>query len=124
MVTGDITQTDLPGRPPFSYLSQVVCICARSKASPSTFFDAKDVVRHPLVQRIVQAYESREGGPVEATRRTPASAAVTVELSRRVRAQVALAARADPVGGGGGRCRGGGPARWPWPWSGPRRAGC
>jgi phosphate starvation-inducible PhoH-like protein len=24
-----------------------------------TFFDARDVVRHPLVQRIVQAYEAR-----------------------------------------------------------------
>jgi phosphate starvation-inducible PhoH-like protein len=24
-----------------------------------TYFDAHDVVRHPLVQRIVQAYESR-----------------------------------------------------------------
>ena len=28
-----------------------------------TFFDAQDVVRHPLVQRIVQAYESRGGAP-------------------------------------------------------------
>jgi phosphate starvation-inducible PhoH-like protein len=26
-----------------------------------TFFDAADVVRHPLVQRIVQAYELHEG---------------------------------------------------------------
>jgi phosphate starvation-inducible PhoH-like protein len=25
-----------------------------------TFFTAKDVVRHPLVQRIVHAYEARE----------------------------------------------------------------
>jgi phosphate starvation-inducible PhoH-like protein len=25
------------------------------------FFEARDVVRHPLVQRIVQAYEAREG---------------------------------------------------------------
>jgi phosphate starvation-inducible PhoH-like protein len=24
-----------------------------------TYFDARDVVRHPLVQRIVQAYEAR-----------------------------------------------------------------
>jgi phosphate starvation-inducible PhoH-like protein len=28
-----------------------------------TFFDARDVVRHPLVQRIVQAYEARSNGP-------------------------------------------------------------
>ncbi|MCB1570230.1 MAG: PhoH family protein, partial [Xanthomonadales bacterium] len=25
-----------------------------------TFFNSKDVVRHPLVQRIVRAYEARE----------------------------------------------------------------
>ena len=28
-----------------------------------TFFDARDVVRHPLVQRIVQAYEARGDAP-------------------------------------------------------------
>ena len=35
-----------------------------------TFFDAQDVVRHPLVQRIVQAYESR--GERRRERRAPA----------------------------------------------------
>jgi phosphate starvation-inducible PhoH-like protein len=30
-----------------------------------TFFTARDVVRHPLVQRIVRAYEEREAGPGE-----------------------------------------------------------
>ena len=60
VVTGDITQTDLPaGRP--SGLSQVVNILRDVEGVAFTFFDAKDVVRHPLVQRIVQAYESREG---------------------------------------------------------------
>ena len=60
VVTGDITQTDLPaGRP--SGLSQVVSILREVEGVAFTFFDAKDVVRHPLVQRIVQAYESREG---------------------------------------------------------------
>ncbi|HEY2808805.1 MAG TPA: PhoH family protein [Steroidobacteraceae bacterium] len=59
VVTGDITQTDLPaGRP--SGLSQVVNILREVEGVAFTFFDAKDVVRHPLVQRIVQAYESRE----------------------------------------------------------------
>jgi phosphate starvation-inducible protein PhoH and related proteins len=61
VVTGDITQTDLPaGRP--SGLSQVVSVLRDVEGVAFTFFDAKDVVRHPLVQRIVQAYESREGG--------------------------------------------------------------
>ena len=36
-----------------------------------TFFDAQDVVRHPLVQRIVQAYESRTAGPGGATPAAP-----------------------------------------------------
>jgi phosphate starvation-inducible PhoH-like protein len=59
VVTGDITQTDLPaGRP--SGLSQVVNILRAVEGVAFTFFDARDVVRHPLVQRIVQAYESRE----------------------------------------------------------------
>jgi phosphate starvation-inducible protein PhoH and related proteins len=60
VVTGDITQTDLPpGRP--SGLNQVISILREVEGVAFTFFDAQDVVRHPLVQRIVQAYESRGG---------------------------------------------------------------
>jgi phosphate starvation-inducible protein PhoH and related proteins len=60
VVTGDITQTDLPaGRR--SGLSHVVEILRAVEGVAFTFFDAQDVVRHPLVQRIVQAYESRGG---------------------------------------------------------------
>jgi phosphate starvation-inducible PhoH-like protein len=59
VVTGDITQTDLPpGRP--SGLSQVISVLREVEGVAFTFFDARDVVRHPLVQRIVRAYESRE----------------------------------------------------------------
>ena len=62
VVTGDITQTDLPaGRQ--SGLSHVVDVLRAVPGVAFTFFDAQDVVRHPLVQRIVQAYESRGGGP-------------------------------------------------------------
>jgi phosphate starvation-inducible PhoH-like protein len=58
VVTGDITQTDLPaGRQ--SGLSHVVQILRAVEGVAFTFFDAQDVVRHPRVQRIVQAYESR-----------------------------------------------------------------
>ncbi|HYM28753.1 MAG TPA: PhoH family protein [Steroidobacteraceae bacterium] len=61
VVTGDITQTDLPaGRR--SGLSHVVELLREVEGVAFTFFDAHDVVRHPLVQRIVQAYESRGGG--------------------------------------------------------------
>ncbi|HEX5208095.1 MAG TPA: PhoH family protein [Steroidobacteraceae bacterium] len=60
VVTGDVTQTDLPaGRQ--SGLSHVIGVLRGVEGVAFTFFDAQDVVRHPLVQRIVQAYESRTG---------------------------------------------------------------
>jgi phosphate starvation-inducible protein PhoH and related proteins len=60
VVTGDVTQTDLPaGRQ--SGLAHVVDVLRAVEGVAFTFFDAHDVVRHPLVQRIVQAYESRGG---------------------------------------------------------------
>jgi phosphate starvation-inducible PhoH-like protein len=60
VVTGDITQTDLPvGKQ--SGLSHVIEILRGVEGVAFTFFDAQDVVRHPLVQRIVRAYESRGG---------------------------------------------------------------
>ena len=60
VVTGDVPQTDLPaGRQ--SGLSHVVEVLRAVPGVAFTFFDAQDVVRHPLVQRIVQAYESRGG---------------------------------------------------------------
>ena len=60
IVTGDVTQTDLPaGRQ--SGLSNVINVLRGVEGVAFTFFDAHDVVRHPLVQRIVQAYEARSG---------------------------------------------------------------
>ncbi len=60
VVTGDVTQTDLPaGRQ--SGLSHVIEILRDVEGVAFTFFDSRDVVRHPLVQRIVQAYEARDG---------------------------------------------------------------
>jgi phosphate starvation-inducible PhoH-like protein len=59
VVTGDLTQTDLPsGR--MSGLQHAQLILRGVSGVGFTFFDAGDVVRHPLVQRIVQAYESHE----------------------------------------------------------------
>jgi len=60
VVTGDVTQTDLPAGKQ-SGLSHVVDVLRAVEGVAFTFFDAHDVVRHPLVQRIVQAYESRGG---------------------------------------------------------------
>jgi phosphate starvation-inducible protein PhoH and related proteins len=57
VVTGDVTQTDLPAGK-MSGLKHVINILKTTVGVSFTFFDAADVVRHPLVQRIVQAYES------------------------------------------------------------------
>jgi len=56
VVTGDVTQTDLP-RNQVSGLKHVIEILQGVKSVEFTFFNSKDVVRHPLVQRIVEAYE-------------------------------------------------------------------
>ncbi|MCC6633622.1 MAG: PhoH family protein [Gammaproteobacteria bacterium] len=58
VVTGDLTQTDLPGGRP-SGLRQALDILQKVSGVSFTYFDASDVVRHPLVQRIVRAYEQQ-----------------------------------------------------------------
>jgi phosphate starvation-inducible PhoH-like protein len=58
VVTGDVTQTDLPAGK-LSGLRHVVDVLRNVEGVTFTFFDAQDVVRHPLVQRIVQAYEAK-----------------------------------------------------------------
>src|SRR3954470_6140033 len=57
VVTGDVTQTDLPAGKP-SGLKHVINILRNTDGVAFTFFEAADVVRHPLVQRIVKAYEA------------------------------------------------------------------
>lgn len=56
VVTGDITQIDLPGHTE-SGLKLVMNILKGIKGISFTRFNAKDVVRHPIVQKIVSAYE-------------------------------------------------------------------
>ncbi len=59
VVTGDVTQTDLP-RHIKSGLRDATDVLRNVDGISFTFFNSKDVVRHPLVQRIVRAYEARE----------------------------------------------------------------
>jgi phosphate starvation-inducible protein PhoH and related proteins len=59
VITGDITQVDLP-RGQNSGLIQVLEVLKETPGIGVTHFAAKDVVRHPLVQRIIEAYESFE----------------------------------------------------------------
>ena len=60
VVTGDITQIDLPsGRP--SGLIEAMKVVGGIDGISFINFDDKDVVRHQLVQQIVKAYESYGG---------------------------------------------------------------
>jgi phosphate starvation-inducible PhoH-like protein len=59
VITGDITQIDLPhGK--VSGLKHVIQILSDEPGISFTFFKSKDVVRHPLVTRILNAYERYE----------------------------------------------------------------
>lgn len=60
VVTGDLTQVDLPGRK-FSGLHIVQDILKGTEGLEFVYLTNKDVVRHELVQRIVEAYERYEG---------------------------------------------------------------
>ncbi len=62
VITGDVTQVDLP-RERKSGLRHAVEVLKDVEGISFTFFSAQDVVRHPLVQRIVTAYESFEQTP-------------------------------------------------------------
>ena len=59
IVTGDTTQIDLPRSTP-SGLVQALKILHRVKGIGIVEFEKKDIVRHALVQRIVEAYERHE----------------------------------------------------------------
>jgi phosphate starvation-inducible protein PhoH and related proteins len=59
VITGDITQIDLP-KSSYSGLRDVITVLKDIDEITFTFFRARDVVRHPLVQEIVKAYDTHE----------------------------------------------------------------
>ena len=59
VVTGDVTQVDLPRGQP-SGLRQALEVLRDVPDISFTFFSARDVVRHALVQRIVNAYDAHD----------------------------------------------------------------
>jgi len=59
IITGDITQIDLPANAT-SGLIQAMQILRNVKGIAKIEFDKKDIVRHKLVQRIVEAYEKHQ----------------------------------------------------------------
>lgn len=57
VITGDITQTDLPKRIE-SGLRHAIALLQNIAGIHFTFFKSNDIVRHPIVQHIIEAYES------------------------------------------------------------------
>ncbi len=59
VITGDLTQVDLPNEKQ-SGLKEALKVLEKVEGIGFSFLDRRDVVRHPLVQRIVDAYEAFE----------------------------------------------------------------
>ena len=59
VITGDVTQIDL-AKEQLSGLIEIQKIIKKIKGIEFTHFTAEDVVRHPLVQKIISAYEKHE----------------------------------------------------------------
>ncbi len=59
VITGDITQIDLPHKTE-SGLRHAIILLRDINAIRFSFFQATDVVRHPLVQQIIEAYEREQ----------------------------------------------------------------
>src|SRR5699024_185394 len=60
VITGDPSQVDLP-KGQFSGLMHSLNILKSVDCIKTSIFNSKDVVRHPLVARIIEAYESVDG---------------------------------------------------------------
>lgn len=59
VLTGDLSQVDLP-KGTYSGLKHALTILKSVKGIDVNKFTGKDIVRHPLVQRIVEAYEKHD----------------------------------------------------------------
>ncbi|MCE5179595.1 MAG: PhoH family protein [Porphyromonadaceae bacterium] len=64
IITGDITQIDLPNSQP-SGLVHALKVLHPIKGIATVEFNKKDIVRHKLVQRIVEAYEGENNDEVK-----------------------------------------------------------
>lgn len=87
LITGDITQIDLPPGTP-SGLIEVKRILRNTQGVAMVELTRDDVVRHPLVQRIVDAYETDEHDARQAptdrkSRRNAAVETTPISISRR-----------------------------------------
>ncbi|PYF83075.1 phosphate starvation-inducible protein PhoH [Marinomonas alcarazii] len=79
VITGDTTQVDLP-RGTSSGLAQAMHVLSDVNGISMTHFSSSDVVRHPLVQRIVEAYDKFD---------------IEVEEEKKARTEARLAAQSE-----------------------------
>jgi len=75
VVTGDITQVDLPPSTR-SGLADAVERLGRIEGVATVMLDRSDIVRHPLVQAIVNAYEEEESGRDRESKPEPSAGVV------------------------------------------------
>ena len=68
IITGDLTQKDLPGTTK-SGLEQALEVLGKVEDIGFAYLTNKDVVRHPLVQKIVKAYDDYESKANKRTKR-------------------------------------------------------
>lgn len=82
VITGDVTQVDL-ARGQKSGLVEARRILSKVRGIAFTDFLAADVVRHPLVARIVEAYEAHEGKAADLAKETAEKAQDHVQNRRK-----------------------------------------
>lgn len=68
VITGDVTQIDLSDKS-LSGLVEIQRILKGIKGIKFVYFSEKDVVRHPLVKKIIKAYETKRGEIGERSKR-------------------------------------------------------
>lgn len=57
VITGDVTQIDLPKHQP-SGLLQAMKILPKTEGIDFVYFDKQDVIRHKIVKRIIEIYDN------------------------------------------------------------------
>ena len=81
VITGDITQIDLQQHQK-SGLVEAIDVLSDVRGLAFTRFSSADVVRHPLVARIVDAYDQARA-PAPSTKNKPAAKAVTKPIAKK-----------------------------------------
>ncbi len=92
VITGDVTQVDLP-RGQYSGLKHAIDVLSDVDALSFNYFSAKDVVRHPVVQKIVLAYEAHDKAQAEA--KAAARAAAELAAAEQLTAQTTAAGQTN-----------------------------